>query len=121
MENIFDVLKAYNDLNTSIKKDNFINDGFFKKKWNEISFNAVIEDLNSTCVCAYPLSEKGEKLEKLIFIRYHKNALFKKFPIAKKNEVIEIRELNQNGIVKGVAMLESLTPVISLKLIRLEK
>jgi hypothetical protein len=144
MENIFNILSDYNDLDTSLKKENFLADGFYKEKrkflgflfrrpckWNEISFNAVVDDLNSTRIYAYPLSDKNEKLEHLIIIRYHKivflgripiiKMFVNKFPIVKKNVIREIRELNSSDIIKGVAVFEEMFPLISLKLKRLEK
>jgi len=130
MENIFNILTEYNKLDTSMKRENFINEGFMKKKWEEVSFNAVIEDLNDTRIYAYPLSGDEEKLEHMIFIRYHKNVPFRrfpfikifvnKFPIVKKSTVQQIREFNKFDIIKGVASFEEIYPIIYLKLNRLE-
>jgi hypothetical protein len=117
MENIFDILKAYNDLDTSVKKDNFILDGLSKKgkRWNEVSFKAVIDDMTTCNIYANPVSDKEEKLEQMIFIKYHKIAL-KKFPITEKGVIKEIREKKRFDIIKGIATLEDITPVVTLKL-----
>jgi hypothetical protein len=144
MENIFNILSDYNDLDTSLKKENYLADGFYREKkkflgflfrrpckWNEISFTAVVDDLNSTRIYAFPLSDKEEKLEQMIIIRYHKivflgkipiiKVFVNRFPIVKKNVVRQIRELNNSDVVKGVAVFEEMFPLISLKLKRLER
>jgi hypothetical protein len=122
MENLFDILKAYHDLDTSLKKEIFIENGLHSKGWKEISFHAIVEDLSSTNIFAYPVSSKDEKLDQMVFIKYYRKDFIqlKKFPIAKKGDVVKIAKLNRFDQIKGVAIIEEVSPIIYLKLIQLE-
>jgi hypothetical protein len=122
MENLFDILKEYHGLDTLLKKEIFIDNGLHSKSWKEISFQAIVEDLNSSNISAYPVSTNNEKFDKMVFIKYYRKDFiqFKKFPIAKKEDVLKIVKLNRFDLIKGVAVIEEMSPIIYLRLIRLE-
>lgn len=123
MENLFDILKEYHELDTSLKKEIFIENGLLSKSWKEISFTVIVDDLDSTTISAYPLSGKDEKLDQMVFIKYYRKDFIQlnKFPIAEKGDVLRIGKLNKDDKIKGIATLSEMSPLIYLKLKKLDK
>ncbi|HNW49943.1 MAG TPA: hypothetical protein PKH79_02605 [Prolixibacteraceae bacterium] len=118
MENIIDILEEYKKLDTTVKKENFVADGFEKKsrRWEKIYFKLLIEDINETFIFGYPINEKGEKSDHEVYIHYHKTAFFQKFPIVARAIIRQIRAKSTNDILEGVASLEEMEPMVILRL-----